>query len=620
MPEIRDVNNDGYMDDIVRALQAQKNASANAITFILPGTGEQMAVDPNAPVQAAPLLRYYSPRLFGAPPQLTNQCDMRILSSDGTNPGAVGDFYLTKILQDAHIANFVVGRARFTGGMSSISNFIHELYFYLKALKTYKIYSSNGSASGNVTNDLNDVKKDYVNYYKTRDDEDVGDLLTGKSIKAKLGSLVSAIGGGEDDSMLVDSDKLAGNGSIPGMLNSIQSALGGVGKATGVISAIKTSMSAQRPFYTFEEDWSTYINNVKAMINTAIVMLGLQKSCVRIGDEYYSITPDQKVLDDNDVWANYRAITPTADQRGDTNSVQTFTGDVSKYISFMVDPTAVSESYTNSISTSVLMSSIMSQGNSMGNEIAFITNSTLGTESDAVVALTKESKDAAEEVMKKLGSGKNGRFTAAITSSMAKSYIGDHTIYPDIFQSHSSTSNMNFTIHLVSDAGDPYSYFINILVPIFYLLGMALPALSPNNASAYTYPPLVQCNVPGMWGTRLGMINSLSFNKNPSGKDVSINGYPLAVDVTLSVTDLEHVLLTAPMNKLSVLLNNQTMFDYIAQCSGVDKFRPNGAIRTITKLVLAQSAIDNIFCNITDACLNDWHSILNRKFNMFDKA
>lgn len=614
MPEIKDVNDDGIMDDLVRALQKQKQSASNRITYILPGTGEQMEVNPDSPVQAAPLLRYYSPRLFGAPPQLTNQCDMRILSGDGKNPGPVGDFYLTKVLQDAHIANFVVGRARFTGGFSSISNFIHELYFYLKALKTYKIYSSNGGKSGDVSEDLDAAKKAYNEAYLTRDDEKV-EILNGKSIKAKLGALVSSIGGGEDDASLIDVDKIT-VGSVSGMLSSIESALGGVGTAASVISAIKTSMSAQRPFYTFEEDWSSYINNVKAMINSAIVMLGLNNASVRIGNEYYSITPAQKVLDDNDVWANYRAMTPTADQRGDTNSVQTFTGDVSKYVSFMVDPTAVSESYTNSISPSVLMSSIMSQGNSMGNEIAFITNSTIGNESDAVIALTKESKTAAEEVMQKLGNGRNGRFTAAITSSMAKSYIGDHTIYPDIFQSHSATSNMNFTIHLVSDAGDPYSYFINILVPIFYLLGMALPALSPNNASAYTYPPLVQCNVPGMWGTRLGMISSLTFNKNPSGKDVSVNGYPLAVDVTLAVTDLEHVLLTAPMNKLSVLLNNQTMFDYIAQCSGVDKFRPNGAIRTITKLVLAQSAVDNVFSNITDALLNDWHSVVNRTLKL----
>ena len=607
MPQVDE--NDGVVDDIVRTLQERRKASTNQITYILPGTGEQMSVSEDSPVQAAPLLRYYSPRLLGAPPQLTNQCDMRILSGTDDHPGPVGDFYLTQILQDAHIANFTVGRARFTGGMSSLSNFIHELYYYGKALKAYNIYDSNGNplGGGDLAAQIQGIANEntYKEAYAKRDEENVV-LTLGNTIKEKWKTLTQDV---TDDSNVQDVDSL-NLGGIEGILNSIGSIFGG-GKAAQFIGAFKTSMSVQRPFYTFEEDWSTYINNVKMMINTAVIMLGLQHACVRIGDNYYPIGMDVNVKDENDVWSNYRAITPTSDL-GDVNAKLDNSGSSSQYISFMADPSSVQESYTNSISTSVLMSSIMSQGNSMGNEIAFITNSTVGTESDTVIALTKESKDAAEEVLKTLGNGKSGRFTAAIASSMAKSYVGDHTIYPDIFQSHTATSNMSFTIHLVSDSGDPYSYFINILVPMFYLLGMALPALSPNNASAYTDPPLIQCNVPGMWGTRLGMVNSLSFTKNPNGKEVSVNGYPLSVDVTLSVTDLEHVLLTSPMNKLSVVLNNQTMFDYIAQCSGVDKFRPNGAMRTIAKLALTSSAITNAFNNVTDALLNDWHSIVNR--------
>ena len=608
MPQVND-NNAG-IDEIVKTLQERKQASANKITYILPGTGEQMSVSDDSPVQAAPLLRYYSPRLLGAPPQLTNQCDMRILSGTNNHPGPVGDFYLTKILQDAHIANFTVGRARFTGGMSSLSNFIHELYFYGKALKAYQIYDSNGAPinGANLSAQIQSIANEntYKEAYSNRDNENVVTAL-GNTIKEKWKSLTQDV---SDDSTVQDVDSL-NLGGIDGLLNSIGSIFSGGGKAAQFVGAFKTSMSVQRPFYTFEEDWSSYINNVKMMINTAVIMLGLQHACVRIGDNYYPIGMDVNVKAENDVWSNYRAITPTSDL-GDVNAKLDNTGSNSQYVSFMVDPSSVQESYSNTISTSVLMSSIMSQGNSMGNEIAFITNSTVGTESDAVIALTKESKDAAEEVLQKLGNGKTGRFTAAIASSMAKSYTGDHTIYPDIFQSHTATSNMSFTIHLVSDSGDPYSYFINILVPMFYLLGMALPALSPNNASAYTYPPLIQCNVPGMWGTRLGMVSSLSFTKNPNGKEVSVNGYPLSVDVSLTVTDLEHVLLTSPMNKLSVVLNNQTMFDYIAQCSGVDKFRPNGSMRTIAKLALTSSAINNAFNNVTDALLNDWHSVVNR--------
>ena len=117
-----------------------------------------------------------------------------------------------------------------------------------------------------------------------------------------------------------------------------------------------------------------------------------------------------------------------------------------------------------------------------------------------------------------------------------------------------------------------------------------------------------------MWGTRLGMIEQISVTKNPNGKDVSVNGYPLAVDVDITVRDLQHVLLTSPMNKVSTFLNNHTMFDYIAQISGVDKYRVNGSMRTVARLALAASALKNTFNNVGDALLTDWHSLVNKTF------
>ncbi len=571
--------------------------------YILPGAGVQ--VESDQPVQAAPLLRYYSPRLFGAPPQLTNQCDMRILSSDGTHPGAVGDFYLTRILQDANIANFVVGRARFIGGTGSALNVIREAMYYGKALSKYNIYDTNGTPAGNGKSIAESLSSQATQeaYQKAYGEEPKPSTET-KSVGQHLSEFADAFQGeyNQEDSTAADF------GSAAGMLDSIDSLAAGGG---ALIGAIKTSLSVQQPFYTFEDDWASYINNVKMMINTAVIMLGLQRACVRIGDYYYPIGMDVNVKEQNDVWANYRFITPT-EGLGSVTAKNSDNGDTSQYVSFMIDPSGVSESVNNTIGQSQIYSSVINSGASVGAEIAFITNSTAGATTDKMISIAKDSKEAADKILKELGNGDNGRFTASIASSMARSFTGDHTIYPEVFQSHSATSSMSVTVHLTSDAGDPYSYLTNILVPLFFILGMALPQLSSNNASAYTYPPVIQCNIPGMWGTRLGMIESLNINKNPNGKDVSINGYPLQVDVTINIKDLQHVLMTSPMNKVSVFLNNHTMFDYIAQMSGVDKYRVNGSMRTVARLALAASAVQNTFNNISNALMTDWHSITNK--------
>lgn len=574
--------------------KTEKDNGTREVTYVLPGSGEQIKLNESDPRQQMPLLRYYSPRLFGAPPQLTNQCDMRIRSSYGQHPGAVGDYYLSKVLQDAQLAYFAVGRARFIGGFSSLFNFLHQIYWYGSALKKYNIFGEDDQSliNGNREQYADLVSEEaYKSAYGTRDDEEVYTIKEGNST-------------------VLDMEKTDGISK----LRAITETFGKVG--TGLYSAMKTSLSVQQPFYTYEADWTSYINNVKMMINTAVIMLGLQNACVREGDYYYPVNMKVQFdkTDSNDVWANYRFITLSSSKgAGDALEANTDTGETTQYVTYMIDPSSVSESISNTIGQSQIYSSVINSGSSVGSEIAFITNSTAGSTSDKVINLSKESKAAAEDILENLSSG-NGRFTAAIASSMARSFTGDHTIYPEVFQGHSATSSMSMTVHLTSDAGDPYSYLINILVPTFFILGMALPQMSKDNASAYSYPPIVQCNIPGMWGTRLGMIESVTFNKNPNGKDVSINGYPLQVDVTISVKDLQHVLVTSPMNEPSMFLNNQTMFDYIAQLAGVDRYKSNGAMRTIARLALAASALNtnNLLNNVGDTILSDWHSWTNR--------
>ena len=568
--------------------------------YILPGS--ETVVDDLSPTQASPLLRYYSPRLFGAPPQLTNQCDMRLMSSDGKNPGPVGDFYLTKILQDANIVNFNVGRARFIGGMSTAANIIREAYYYSKALSKYDIYGQNDepvSGENNIASVVQDIasQETYESEYGKGVDEDF-----------EYKNFID-LGINSDD--LDAGDQVIDISSLSNLGLEQLSEVAGQGKGK-LLASLLTSLSVQQPFYTFEADWYSYINNVKMMINTAVIMLGLQNACVRVGDDYIPIGMIN--MDDkdpaNDAWANYRYITPTSGL-GQITEKASDNGDTSQYVSFMIDPSSVAETYSNSTGQSQIFSSVINSGSGMGAEIAFLTNSTVGSSKDIVQSLGKEARDEAKKLMKEMSKG-SGRFTAAIASSMARSYTGDHTIYPEIFQSAEATSSMSFNVHLVADSGDAYSYLINILVPLFFLYGMTLPQLSKNNASAYSYPPVIQCNVPGMWGTRLGMITGLNVTKNPSGKDVSINGWPTVVDVSITVKDLQHVLVTSPMNKPSIFLNNHTMFDYIAQSCGVDKYRVNGSMRSAARLALATAAANNMFASLTNAVTNDWHSLVNR--------
>lgn len=568
------------------------------MAYIIPGVGGTTTAtgeSGDSIQQSAPLLNKYSPRLFGSPPQLTSLNDMRLMSSDGGTEGPVGDFYLRHILRDAQVVNFVIGKAMFTGGMSTFANAIRVCAQYAHALNKFGL--SNTAMNGTNSAQSDAESEGWVQAYKEALVNDDGKYETAKASEV-AGINVDDIG--EDEFVL-------NSGTISSYINET------IGTQFGALTApLLTSLSVQQPFYTFESDWNSYINNVKMMINAAIVMLGLQDSCVRIGDDLFPILPTTHIESDgsNDVWANYRYITP-AKGVGAALELDSQNGDTNQYVSFMTDPKSISETYSNEVGNSMIYESVLSMGNSYGNEIAFITSSSETAVDDAVVNLAGNVITAAEAVMSQLGTA--GRFTAGIASSMFRSFKGDHTIYPEIFKSHTSNSStFSFTVKLRASGGDPYSYLTEILVPMFFALGMVLPQMSKNSSAAYSYPPLVQCNVPGMWGTRLGMVTELSVVKNTDGNDVSVYGYPLSVDMTIAVKDLQHTLMTSPMNKTSLMLNNHTMFDYIAQCCGVDKYRVNGSMRIVTKALLASSNTENWLYNWKQSLQSDFYDWANR--------
>ena len=592
---------------------SDSSTGSSGTSYFLPGYGGEVKTS-HGVFQSSPLLSTYSPRLFGSPQQLTHLNDMRLLSAeDGSDkPGAVGDFYLEKILQNAEIANFVVGRAVFTGGMNGILSGLRNLMHYYTALKKYGDFIFNNTTDnqmqkvGNSSIWAGQIESaNLAAYQKALGDDDDPES---NNLKAKLddttGLYLSDVGD-EVTGMLENlKDKIVEG--VGGTLEKIDVTIGEIG------TALKTSFAVQQPFYTFDSDWFSYIQRVKMMINAFTVMLGVGNASVRIGDKMMKIGATGKYKEEEDVWANYRFITPNSNL-GVVTAIDTQNGDTSQYVSFMIEPSGSSESYSNSVGESQIYSSVINSGSAVGNEIAFLTNSSQGAIDDAMINLASKSINAAESVLTSLTAG-IGRFTAAVAGSMAKSYVGEHTIYPQIYQSSTSTTTKSITMHLVASSGDPYTYLTEICVPISFILGMVLPEMAKGSASAYAFPPIVQCNIPGLWGTRLGMITQVDITKNPSGKDFSVHGYPLSVDINITVADLQHVMVATAINKPAMFLNNNTMFDYIAQCAGVDKYRVNGSIRLITKLTLGIQACSasGIFTNIGNALHNDVNSYGNK--------
>ena len=61
----------------------------------------------------------------------------------------------------------------------------------------------------------------------------------------------------------------------------------------------------------------------------------------------------------------------------------------------------------------------------------------------------------------------------------------------------------------------------------------------------------------------------MTIHKNPTTKDVSINGFPLTVKVTFQIKELYNALSISPAHDPASFLFNETLNDYLANLAGL---------------------------------------------------
>lgn len=237
-------------------------------------------------------------------------------------------------------------------------------------------------------------------------------------------------------------------------------------------------------------------------------------------------------------------------------------------VEFMVEPIQFGENLSNETATSMIESSIESISEGIGSEIAFITNSDadLGM-LEGVTDVLGSSLDTAASALGELVQSTAGGFTGNLFSGAINSIKGQKMIYPEIYKKSNSTMDYEFSITLTSPYGDVYNYYMNIVVPLMHLIALAAPRMVTSNTT--TSPFLVQAYIPGMCSCNLGIISQMSIQKNPSGKHVSVHGFPLTVKVNFTIKELYNAMAISPANDPSSFLFNESLNDYMSNLAGL---------------------------------------------------
>ena len=222
--------------------------------------------------------------------------------------------------------------------------------------------------------------------------------------------------------------------------------------------------------------------------------------------------------------------------------------DGNEFLNFRVDYTGPSdESFSNSVTQSDIQSKINGMSSSSRNTNFSVAGGNI-MDNAVVQGVISGAKDFL--------AGVADQFNVSGLYALAGSAFAVIPQHWD--QSSASLPRMNYKVRLVAPHGNPISRLINIHIPLATLLAGALPIAS--GPQSFKSPFILELYDRGRAQTRLGIIDSLSVSRGVSNLGYTLEGEPLAVDISFSVVDLTNVM-TLPIAMNSTLNPTKALFD-----------------------------------------------------------
>jgi len=311
-------------------------------------------------------------------------------------------------------------------------------------------------------------------------------------------------------------------------------------------------------YYTFESDEKRYYQFVNPMCRIAAIYLGIQDMVLN--------GSTLKYLD----WASLT-------KRG-ISSIADF-GDY-MYIPFYVDTDAsISESFSNSTTQSMIASTVNSISD-MGRELNFLLG--YGATATGVEALMQDADVASniqnvqDTIGRLLGSG---NFLSNLANHLTTVAAGGKLTFPEIWSDSSFSRSYNCEFKFISPDPSPFSVYLNVLVPLFHLLGLVCPQSIDKNPNGYTNPFLIRAIYKGMFNVDMGIITDMSVTKGAECQWTP-EGIPTSINVSIGIKDLYQAMSitpTASTNFKYDTLNNTALMDYIANLCGINVYKPEAS-------------------------------------------
>lgn len=357
-------------------------------------------------------------------------------------------------------------------------------------------------------------------------------------------------------------------------------------------ASIEDLLDSDGRYYTFEYNPTRYYKFVNPMCRIASRYLNIQD--VRING---------KTLDTIN-WEDF------------TKSGIKSIGDFGTYTSipFYLDTdTSISESHGNSTTQSMIASTVNSISD-MGRELNFLLGygaSATGIEvlqQDADVASNIENINST--ISKLLGSG---NFLSNLANHLTTVAAGGKLVFPEIWSDSSFSRSYNCEFKFISPDPSNLSIYLNVLVPLFHLLGLVAPQSVETNPNGYTNPFLVRAIYKGFFNVDMGIITDMSVTKGAECQWTP-EGLPTSISVSITIKDLYQAMSITSTESSQWkydTLNNTALMDYIANLCGINIYKPE-----ISRMI-EMWYVNNFSNRVTDFLKVDiWGGIQQRIQNL----
>ena len=250
------------------------------------------------------------------------------------------------------------------------------------------------------------------------------------------------------------------------------------------------------------------------------------------------------------------------------------------YVQFYVDSSAGVGESANNQTTQSKLAGVFDAGNELLKEVAFIANSG-GLDSQALQDSLVKLPEALADHLASSKHGSAGGILQRLLESSSSVIKGEKMIFPEIYMSSSYQKNYSITVDLRAPDGNKLSYYLNILVPLFHIMCLAIP--KQGTANTYSAPFLVRCYYPGVFSCNLGIVESIQIDR-PGNDTWTIDNLPNEMKVTINIKDLYSDMSMSPRGDVALFLSNSSLIEYIATNCGVNLVTPQ--LRKRVELIL----------------------------------